>query len=114
MENKRVIFGDFPQLREIAGVLSHVNKRATVVPEHQELTVKTNINAGGLDEGGVQRLDNQAPGSNLFFDSMVAQYHLIPPDALSCIVAYPGVGKGIVCLGPPTGARSGRVCALVP
>ena len=75
MEDEYPVHRDRDELGEVLEVLLHIDVAHRVVPEDPEEPIDMKIDRRWLDAAGVEGLDNNAAGFDLFTDSAVREDH---------------------------------------
>ena len=75
MQHERVVWSDLNEFGEIFEVLLHVDVAHRVIPKHPEKSVDMKVDRRWLDTTGIERLDNDAAGFDLFTDGAVREDH---------------------------------------
>jgi hypothetical protein len=75
VQHEGVVGADLNEFGEILKVLLHINVAHRVVPKHAEKPIDMEIDRRWLDTTGVEGLDNDAAGFDLFTDGAVREDH---------------------------------------
>src|SRR5690242_19246453 len=75
MKEHRLFVTDLDHLHQVVGGLLDVDESALGVAEDQELVVEAHVDAGRLDELGIEWLDTESAAGDGFLDGSVRKNH---------------------------------------
>jgi hypothetical protein len=75
MEDEGLVVGDLDQLGQVVHRLPDVDVRVARVVEDAELAIRPHVDAGGLDQLGIEGVEHDPPGGDLLPDRAVAENH---------------------------------------
>jgi hypothetical protein len=75
VQHEGVVGANLNEFGEVFEVLLHIDMAHRVVPENPEEPIDMKIDRGWLDAAGVEGLDNNAAGFDLFTDGAVREDH---------------------------------------
>jgi hypothetical protein len=75
VQHEGVVGADLDEFGEVLEVLLHIDVAHRVIPKHPEEAVDMKVDRRWLDTAGVEGLDNNAAGFDLFTDGAVREDH---------------------------------------